>query len=1099
MADAAYAIPNFLGGEISDVAQGRFDKPDYRVSLNVCLNSYPIEIGSWTRRPGSAYGGHTRAGAAGRVIKFDFEQANAVTLELTDGFMRFRSGTTLLGTNDTRTVSSISTANPGVVTTDAAHNWTTGNTVVFPSAIAPLLENRQFVITVTGSQTFTLTDALTGAAIDGATLGTIGSNAPVRRVQEIAIVYVNRAWDEVRTVQAETTSILLTPAYPPQALQVAIPTGADLEPQFSISRAVFNDGPYLDPPTNGVMVNPSGTSGIISLTLSFPAYSSTKAYALGDFVTSSGIDYRSLADQNVNNTPAGSPTKWLATTAGAAVNDGQGFLGSDIGRLVRLLSEPALYNPATAYSAGNVVTYNPTGIPGAATYWSAKTSTTGFTPGIDLVHWELIPSGAAIWTWGRIAALSNVIDRNLAGSVAIGDMTAYSGITAAFDGVFVKALPATAAKQSINGIIAANTPTGIGGYVGKNFSGATPQKISQATIYSSTNYGFGFNQFTVAGTNVGVNMTFVLNLRAKSTAPASSSDGTLLGTTTFTGAFQNITIPSNDQVTAWNYVWVEVLMFVTSPSTGPSSAWSVIIDVAQLSLFNPTTTSSASSGVSVEILGPALLYTNPIVTWRLGAYSDTTGWPSCGTYHEGRLWLGGAIKNRFDACVSDGVDGGRINFAPTNQYGAVAASNALSYTLNSDGVNPMIWMRPDLQGVVIGTQQGEWLVQAPTTGPIAPTNIAARRMTKHGSENVAPVRTENANLFVKRYGRKLLEYFADAYSGKFSAPNLADKAGHIVRAGISELAYTDGLTPIIWGRDGNDALFGMTYRRTVISTQQGPDFYAWHRHELGSGRTVESICNGPSVGGDLDALTMVTNDDSNIRYVEVLTDNVDELTDLGDTWMLDNAVVPTSYLVNATPVLPGAPYGGVYLYGLWHLNGKTVQVFAGGLDCGDRGTGSTGYTDFLVTNGACFVPFGDSVSAGSGAGLFTQDFLAAGPQIVVGFTYTSDGQMVRPISQADTGARNGPALGKTRRNHQYAALFVNALGVSFGTTFDLLRPAQFRKPNGNPIDPLTTFSGVIRDSLDDDYSMDGMIAWRVTRPWPVHIVAISGSIQTQDR
>ena len=59
--------------------------------------------------------------------------------------------------------------------------------------------------------------------------------------------------------------------------------------------------------------------------------------------------------------------------------------------------------------------------------------------------------------------------------------------------------------------------------------------------------------------------------------------------------------------------------------------------------------------------------------------------------------------------------------------------------------------------------------------------------------------------------------------------------------------------------------------------------------------------------------------------------------------------------------------------------------------------------------------------------------------------------------------------------------------------------AQLRKANGNPIDPLTTYSGVHHDSLDDDYSYDGMIAWRVSRPWPAAVVAISGNLQTQDR
>ena len=145
-------------------------------------------------------------------------------------------------------------------------------------------------------------------------------------------------------------------------------------------------------------------------------------------------------------------------------------------------------------------------------------------------------------------------------------------------------------------------------------------------------------------------------------------------------------------------------------------------------------------------------------------------------YNDGRLYLGGAIANRFDACVSNGIVGGTVNFAPTDQYGVVAGNNAISYTFNSNGVNPILWMEPDLQGIKAGTQAGEWLIQAPTAGPIAPANITARNVTNHGSTNIQPVRTEHTTVFIQRFAEKLLEYFPDVFSGKFSAPNLADKA-----------------------------------------------------------------------------------------------------------------------------------------------------------------------------------------------------------------------------------------------------------------------------------------------------------------------------------
>jgi hypothetical protein len=1088
MADASFLIPNFHGGEISAFAQGRADKPDYRVSLNVCLNAFPVEIGAWTRRPGTMHAGHTRHGGAGRMIKFDFEQDDGVTLEFTNGYLRFRSGTVLLGTNDDEVVVAVSSANPAVVQTTNAVDWVTGNTLVFPGASTPLLENRQFTATKIDTTHFSIADALTGAAIDGATLGAGAAGAAgatVRRVQELTTLYVGSAWSGVRAVQAETTDILLCATVAPQALTVETMPTEDDEAQFEIADAVFLDGPYLDPFTSGVQATPSAKVGIITLSLSFPAYDATKAYKEDDFVVYSSVVYRALQSQNVNHQPDISATYWAVSSASAAINGGRGFLGTDIGRQVRLFSEPAAWAVGSAYTAGNVVSYNPTGLPGATQYWSAKISTTGDIPGTDLLNWELMSTTAAIWSWGRITGLSNIIDRALAGSASIGDMTAGGGLAAAFDGVFSQAAAASAQKSTVD--------IALSSYVGKDYAGASDQAIQSATVYPSNDSGFAS---AVAGAGGAPTLTLTLNLRGKATAPASASDGTLLGTSgSIANTFSAVTVVSTDQTTAWKYVWIEQITVASASTT-------ITASIAELSLFNPPGTGTGT-GVTVELLGPALLYTTDIKTWRLGVFSETTGYPTCGLYYEGRLWLGGAVANRFDASVSNGIDGGTVDFAPTDFTGAVAASNAITYTLNSDSANKMFWMQGEEKGITIGTQAGEFLVVAPTNGPLAPTNIAARRVTRIGCANIEPRRTEHTLAFVKRYGRKLIEFFSDANFGKFSGPNLADKAVHIVSAGIAEIAYTEAVTPVIWGRDNENALFGVTYKRDTLTTSQPPTFAGWHRHTLGSGREVESICNGPSTDGELDTVTMVTNDtDTNVRHVELLTDTPDENAALADSWFLDNAVTPSSYTVSGT-ITDDYPYGSITLNGLWHLNGETVQVFAAGLDCGDRGPGTTGFTDFVVAAGSLTIPFGDSISSGPGRGLFTADFVASieATQIVVGFTYNSDGQLVRPLAMADTGARNGPALGKTRRGHRYAALISNTFGISFGAVFSsaALGPALFRKANGNPIDALTTFSGVHTDTLKDDYSYDGMLCWRVSRPWPANVVAVEPFLQTQDR
>lgn len=1099
MGEASFTVGNFLGGEISQFAQGRFDKPDYRYSMKTCLNSFPNEIGTWIRRPGTQNASHTRGGVKGREIKFDFNQVTPVKIELVDGYMRFRQGNALLSTNDQQNVAAISAANPAVV--NVASAWPTGGTVMFGNlgANCPLLQNRQFTTTNVDATHLSLQDALTGATIDGSTLGTFTGTPTVSRIQELTTPYIGGSWATVRLVQAETTGILLQGTIPPQALTVASPFGPGVSAQFALSPAIFNDGPYLDPLTNGAQVTPSAKSGIINLSLGFPLYSAALAYAKGTFVTDVGINYISLADQNVGHTPASSPSFWATTPAGAAVGP-NGFQGSDIGRLMRLFSEPPLWNSGATYAAGAVVTYNPSGVPGASTYWqSATAGNINHPPGSDLTNWSLIAQGAAIWSWGKIVGLSNAIDRALAGSTNIGDMTFGAGLNAAFNGSFSQGSASSADGAVFGGFLPANTPVVLISYVGKNY-GASPQAIQQVTIYPSSDNGFAIGSFAPLGGGFGVfSTTIQLILRAKNTAPSSASDGTQLATTTpSANTFSSVTLISSDQVTAWQYVWVEIIV-TSSVTPAGASSYTMTSVIAQLSFFNPPGVGT-SSGVQLEILGPALLYTNSILTWRLGAYSNTTGFPTCGCYADGRLWLGGAIPNRFDASTSNGIVPGSsvVNFAPTDQYGVVAASAAISETLNSDSANPIFWMKPDLQGILMGTQEGEYLVLAPTSGSIAPANITARHVTNIGSSFIEPARTDHTIAFIKRYGRKLMEYFPDVYSGKYSAPNLADKAEHIPVTGIAEIAYTDAVTPVIWGRNTDGSWFGITYKRDSLASAQPPTFYGWHRHLLGSGRVIESICAGPSVGGNLDAISLVTNDPlTNIRHVEVMTDTMGELSALANSWFLDNAVAPSSTVASNVPA-PGAPFGGLTINGLWHLNGQTVQVFAGGIDCGDPGEGLP-FSDFVVSNGSVFVPYGDTLTRGPGRGLFTAAFVATNPPIVVGFTYNSDGQLVRPISPPDSGSRHANAFGVLSRAHRYALKLVNTLGLSVGGTFGKIRPVNTKQAGAAPLPPLTTFTGISQEALEDDYDYDRGLCWRVSRPFPANVVVAGVNLATQDQ
>src|SRR5262245_47915931 len=744
MPDASYVQSSFLGGEYSQFIQGRYDRPEYRTGMHVCLNGFPLETGAWARRPGFGFAQTTRGGRAGRLFKIDHQFVAPYQAEFTDGHVRFFSGRTLVDTNDSVGVIGISVANPAVATLGGAVGWQTGDQGFFTQMgpTGQVLQNRVFILTRVNPIQFSLADAITGASIDGSTFSwTPFAGATLHRILDLASPYTAGTWatETLRLVQTETTSFLLHGSIRPYALTVTVKPNPPNYASFALNPSTFNDGPYLDVFTNGVTVIPDILTGIVTLVLQLPAYDATRAYPVGAYVTSAAISYVSLVDQNLNNTPSLNPAKWQVTTAGEAVAPG-GFKGSDIGRAVRLFSEPDLWNKATTYShtitPGNIVSYNPSGIPGATTYWRSLTAgNTGNVPGSDTTNWALVPTNSAVWTWGYIVNIGNFTITTGGGGTTTGgglitvgantgNMTANGGLAAAFDGVNSKAA-ASCAAATVTGIT-------INSYVGKDFTGPGARPIGSATVYPANDLGFA------SAGGAALLQRLDINLRGKASSPSSPSDGTLLGTATlFANQVTPVTVTSGDTTSTWTFVWIEIAATFDTTVSGTLYA-------AQVQLFAPSSSGSSGGGsiitgpgIQVELIGASLLYFTPIRTWRLGAYSGSTGFPTCGTYTGGRLWLSGAIPNRIDACVANGIAGGTVNFAPTDPAGNVAASSAISYTFNAPDANAIFWMEPDQQGILCGTGAGEWLVVAPSAGGITPFNIDARRITKIGCANIS--------------------------------------------------------------------------------------------------------------------------------------------------------------------------------------------------------------------------------------------------------------------------------------------------------------------------------------------------------------------------
>src|SRR6185369_586390 len=156
--------------------------------------------------------------------------------------------------------------------------------------------------------------------------------------------------------------MVLSGTKPPQILTVQPNVGTAQVATAQIVEARFIDGPYLDPVDDSQATISGGLSGVVTMTVNFVPYDSSVTYAIDDYVSSGGTAYRSLVNNNLNHTPASSPTDWEAVDAGLAVTGDpnavlQGFQTTDVGRLVRLFNTPPAWVAGT-YNAGNTVYFN---------------------------------------------------------------------------------------------------------------------------------------------------------------------------------------------------------------------------------------------------------------------------------------------------------------------------------------------------------------------------------------------------------------------------------------------------------------------------------------------------------------------------------------------------------------------------------------------------------------------------------------------------------------------------------------------------------------------------------------------------------------------
>lgn len=228
--------------------------------------------------------------------------------------------------------------------------------------------------------------------------------------------------------------------------------------------------------------------------------------------------------------------------------------------------------------------------------------------------------------------------------------------------------------------------------------------------------------------------------------------------------------------------------------------------------------------------------------YRLGAWSQTTGWPGAASFFEERLYFAGT-RGRPQT-VWGSVVGDYENHAPSQSSdNKVLDDSAVTFTIADDRVNAIRWMSAG-KTLVLGTAGGAFSLSGGGQGEaVTPTSINVRRETTRGSADRQPARIGHAVLHVSRSERKLYELAYDFQSDALLSPDLSVFATHLMEHALVDAAFQADPWSILWSAREDGLLLGLTY----LTEQQ---VSGWHRHSLGGGGRVRSLAVIPGPAQD---------------------------------------------------------------------------------------------------------------------------------------------------------------------------------------------------------------------------------------------------------
>lgn len=440
--------------------------------------------------------------------------------------------------------------------------------------------------------------------------------------------------------------------------------------------------------------------------------------------------------------------------------------------------------------------------------------------------------------------------------------------------------------------------------------------------------------------------------------------------------------------------------------------------------------------------------------WKLGAWSNATGFPTFATFFEQRLYAANTTKQPQTLWASQSDD--FENQKPDNDADVVEADDAFDRTLSADSVDAIYWLSAGENRLILGTSGGEWVLRS-TGDALTALDVNARRQTKHGSAKIQPVRVGSVVLFIQRAKRKIREFGFSFQNDNYTAPDMSRLASHIMRGGVVEMDYAEEPESIVWIVRNDGQLLSMTYRRDE-------EVVGWGRHILGgvfgSGNSVvESVTVIPGTNGSgqvkdsssRDEVWMIvkrTINGATKRYVEFM----EQAFETGDA-------KNDAYYVDSMVTYNGA--SATILSGYTHLEGQTVKIWANGAI----------HPSKTVTSGQITLDSAKTV-------------------VQAGLSYTH----TLKILKVKSGNPAGTTIGKKKRIYGITFVLLNSHTIKYGPDTANLAERDFRVVS-DPMDAAAPlFTGEKFVEFPGGWTEDARVIVQSSDPAPFTLLAIAPEV-----